>query len=64
MSEAIFYAQCIYSSYNKSQVYSLSQWSSRCAPVHTSVHEKYLTVHRKNFKMKILFFNDINFIFF
>ena len=26
---------------------TLIQWSSRCAPVYTSVHENYFTVHRK-----------------
>ena len=33
----------------------LDQWSSRCAPVHTSVHENYFTVHRKNSKIKNIF---------
>ena len=42
---------------------ALNQWSSRCAPVHTSVHENYFTVHRKNCKMKNIFLNDINFVF-
>ena len=26
---------------------TINQWSSRCAPVYTSVHENYFTVHRK-----------------
>ena len=29
--------------------YPLDQWSSRCAPVLTSVHRNYFTVHR-NFR--------------
>ena len=44
--------------------YITDQWSLRCAPVHTSVHKNYFTVHRKKYKMKNLFFNDINFVFF
>ena len=36
--------------------YLLKQWSSRCAPVHTSVHENYFTLHSKNCKMKNIFF--------
>ena len=42
----------------------LNQWSPRCTPVHTSVHENYFTVHRKICKMKNIFYNDINFVFF
>ena len=44
--------------------YLLKQWSSRCAPVHTSEHENYFTLHSKNCKMKNIFLNDINFDFF
>ena len=37
-----------------------NQWSSRCAPVHTSVHENYFTVQRKYCKIiVILFYSDI-----
>ena len=32
------------------QIYYLEQWSSRCAPVYTSLHRNYFTGHR-NFKM-------------
>ena len=42
----------------------LKQWLSRCAPVYTSVHENYFTVHRKVCKMKKYFLNYINLIFF
>ena len=42
----------------------LEQLSSGCAPVYTSVLENYFTVHRKNCKMKNIFLNDINFVFF
>ena len=38
---------------------SLDQWSSWCAPVYTSVHENYFTVHRKNCKKKNIFLMTI-----
>ena len=31
---------------------TLNQWSSRCAAVHTSVHENYFTVSKKKCKKK------------
>ena len=46
------------------KLYDVYQWSLQCAPVYTSVHENYLTVRRKNFKIKNTFLNDINFVFF
>ena len=42
-------------------MYSLNQWSSRCAPVYTSVHEHFFTVHKKICKMKKYFLNNTNF---
>ena len=35
--------------------YTLNQWFLRCAPVHTSVHDFFFTVHRKNCKTKTIF---------
>ena len=32
---------------SRSDLNTADQWSSRCAPVYTSVHENYYTVHRK-----------------
>ena len=43
---------------------TLIQWSSRCAPVYTSVHENYFTVHKNICKIKKYFLNYTNFVFF
>ena len=42
----------------------IDQWSSRCAPVYTSVHKNYFTVHKKICKMEKYFLNYTNFVFF
>ena len=45
-------------------IYCLDQWSSKCAPVLTSVHSIIFTVYRKLSKVKKYFLDDACFVYF
>ena len=46
------------------KVYSPKQWSSRWAPVYTSVHRNYFTVHRNFSDVKLYLLENVYFVFF